>query len=116
LLISKRFAGQESYGAFSLRSESFIHLRAGWRAPTDDRKVAWEIKTARQPASFATLLILPGPPGCSGVSRNTQFFTQIFQPREHLKSAPLRLVLFPPQTPALVISALFNADECLADT
>jgi len=53
----------------SRRSESFIHLGAGWRALSDDRKVAWEIKTARQPASFATLLILPGPPGCSGVSR-----------------------------------------------
>lgn len=36
-------------------SESFIHLGTDWHTPTDDQKVAWEIKTARQPVSLASV-------------------------------------------------------------
>lgn len=60
----ERSRNGKNYGAFScrptrssrsLRSESFIHLGTDWYAPTDDQKVAWEIKTARQPVSLASV-------------------------------------------------------------
>lgn len=38
-----------------LRTESFIHLGTDWHTPTNDRKVAWEIKTTCQPVSLASV-------------------------------------------------------------
>lgn len=48
----ERDSGGKNHSALP---ESFIHLGTDWRALTDDRKVAWENKTTRQPASLASV-------------------------------------------------------------
>jgi len=55
-----------------LHTELFIHLGTDWHTPTDDRKVAWEIKTTCQPVSLASVLILPCPPALQRHVRCTE--------------------------------------------